>query len=159
MASAALEVRLKPRAIRCLVKVCGSFSLEISVTSPPVDNKANEQLIGLLADALGVSRGMISIIKGKHNRNKVVRVDGVTYGSGVGDCGGENEEWATAALSHLSFIIFYFRKCPAKPINVPKTAAIVKITGTAFLSCAETKTTTGKANATEIKPPCNHQTI
>ena len=44
-------------------------------------------------------------------------------------------------------------------MNVPKIAAIVKMIGMAFLSCAGNKTTTGKANATEIKPPCNHHTM
>jgi len=52
--------------------------VEISVTSPPVDNKANGQLIEFLADVLGVAKSSLSIIKGGHNRNKVVAVSGLT---------------------------------------------------------------------------------
>jgi uncharacterized protein YggU (UPF0235/DUF167 family) len=59
------------------VKVCGSRDLEVSVTSPPVDNRANEQLVELLADVLGVGKTSLSIIKGGHSRNKAVAVSGM----------------------------------------------------------------------------------
>jgi len=60
------------------LKVCGPRSVEASVTAPPVDNRANEQLVEFLADALGVSKSSLSIIKGGHSRNKVVEVSGFT---------------------------------------------------------------------------------
>lgn len=81
---AAIEVRLKPRASRCAVKVRGPRSVEISVTSPPVDNRANEQLVEYLAGILGVSKSSLSIIKGGHSRNKVVDAAGLTE-SGIDD--------------------------------------------------------------------------
>jgi uncharacterized protein YggU (UPF0235/DUF167 family) len=52
--------------------------MEISVTSPPVDNRANEQLIEILADVLKISKTSLSIIKGGHSRNKVVAIEGYT---------------------------------------------------------------------------------
>jgi len=73
-----IDVRLKPRSSRCAIKVCGPRSVEVSVTSPPVDNRANEQLVEFLADVLGVGKSSLSIIKGGHNRNKVIAVDGLT---------------------------------------------------------------------------------
>ncbi|MCL2219253.1 MAG: DUF167 domain-containing protein [Chitinispirillia bacterium] len=79
--AATIDVRLKPRATRCAVKVCGPRSLEISVTSPPVDNRANEQLVEYLAGILGVSKSSLAIIRGGHSRNKVVGVDGLTEGN------------------------------------------------------------------------------
>jgi len=75
---ATIDVRLKPRASRCAIKVCGPGSVEVSVTSPPVDNRANEQLIEFLADVLGVGKTSLSIIKGGHSRNKIIDVAGLT---------------------------------------------------------------------------------
>jgi uncharacterized protein (TIGR00251 family) len=77
-AATTIDVRLKPRSSRCATKVRGKRSVEISVTSPPVDNRANEQLIEFLADVLGVGKSSLSIIKGGHSRNKVVEVAGLT---------------------------------------------------------------------------------
>lgn len=52
--------------------------IEISVTSPPVDNKANDQLIKLLAEGLDLPKAALGIIKGGHSRLKVVSVEGLT---------------------------------------------------------------------------------
>jgi len=72
-----INVKLKPRASRCAVKVCGQRDLEVSVTSPPVDNRANEQLTEYLADVLDVAKTSLSITKGGHSRNKVVLIEGL----------------------------------------------------------------------------------
>ncbi|MFW6245379.1 MAG: DUF167 domain-containing protein, partial [Fibrobacterota bacterium] len=69
---------LKPRAKRNGISLRGPLLLDVSVTSPPVDNKANGHLIKLLADALKVSRSSISLIKGEHCRGKVVAVEGIS---------------------------------------------------------------------------------
>ena len=52
--------------------------MRVRVTAPPVDGAANEALVGLLAKALSVGRGRVSIVRGRSSRNKVVRVEGVT---------------------------------------------------------------------------------
>jgi len=75
---ATINVRLKPRASRCAVKVCGPRSVEIAVTSPPVDNRANDQLIEYLAGILGVGKSSLTIIKGGRSRSKVVEACGLT---------------------------------------------------------------------------------
>lgn len=77
MSSCTIDIRLKPRAKNDKIKVKDSI-IEISVTSPPVDNKANTHLIRLLAKRLGVSRSSIQIIKGEHSRNKSVSVEGIS---------------------------------------------------------------------------------
>jgi len=76
--AATIDVRLKPRSSKCAIKVLGKRSVEIFITSPPIDNRANEQLIEFLADVLGVGKSSLSIIKGGHSRNKVVEVAGLT---------------------------------------------------------------------------------
>ena len=78
MGGARLEIRLKPRAKADRISFHESGILEIAVTSPPVDDRANVHMTELLADRLNVPKRAVSIIKGGHSRNKVVAVDGIT---------------------------------------------------------------------------------
>ncbi|MBN1130475.1 MAG: DUF167 domain-containing protein [Chitinispirillaceae bacterium] len=78
MREARLQVRLKPRAKNDRVRVADGGLLDVGVTSPPVDERANAHLVELLAKRLDVPKRMVTIIVGGHGRNKVVRVEGVT---------------------------------------------------------------------------------
>jgi uncharacterized protein len=48
------------------------------VTSPPVDGAANAAVIEALADAFGVRRSAIEIVRGERGRRKTVRITGAT---------------------------------------------------------------------------------
>jgi hypothetical protein len=71
-------VRAAPRAKRNAVAGLTGDALKICVTAPPEDGRANEALIEVLADWLGVKRRQVEIISGQSNRNKVVRITGIT---------------------------------------------------------------------------------
>ena len=45
---------------------------------PPVDGAANEALVALLAEQLGVPKRHISIVRGSSSRQKIVEITGVT---------------------------------------------------------------------------------
>ncbi|MEI6079495.1 MAG: DUF167 domain-containing protein [bacterium] len=47
-------------------------ALSVSINSQPEDNKANKELIELLADDLGLSKSSINIIHGEKDRLKVL---------------------------------------------------------------------------------------
>jgi uncharacterized protein YggU (UPF0235/DUF167 family) len=49
--------------------------LLVSVTAPAVDGKANAAVCRVLAAALGVRRGQVSIAAGERGRDKVVSVE------------------------------------------------------------------------------------
>jgi uncharacterized protein (TIGR00251 family) len=53
-------------------------SLRVRLNAPPVDGAANEELIELLAERLGVARRAVSIVGGATSRSKVVEVRGVS---------------------------------------------------------------------------------
>jgi uncharacterized protein (TIGR00251 family) len=78
MSSCTIEVHLKPRAAKNRIFTGEGGTIEVSVTSPPVDNKANDHLVRFLAEILGVSRSCLRIIKGGHSRSKAVSIDGLT---------------------------------------------------------------------------------
>ncbi|MEZ4503256.1 MAG: DUF167 domain-containing protein [Dehalococcoidia bacterium] len=76
---ARLTVRLTPRASRDEV---GDFeaataTLRVRVTAPPVDGRANEALVRLLARHLRVPRGAITLVSGATARTKLVEVEGL----------------------------------------------------------------------------------
>jgi hypothetical protein len=69
-----LDIRVIPKAGRSLVKEEPDGSFKVYLTKPAIEGKANEELVKLLAEYFKVKRYLISIIKGKKGRNKVVRI-------------------------------------------------------------------------------------
>ena len=72
------NVRATPRARQNKVAGKVGDAVKVYVTAPPEDGRANEAVIETLADFLGVKRRQVEIITGESNRNKVVRVTGLT---------------------------------------------------------------------------------
>jgi uncharacterized protein (TIGR00251 family) len=71
-------VRVQPRASRTEVVGLHGDVLKVRLAAPPVEGAANEALLELLADALGVPRRSVRLVSGEASRGKVVEVDGVT---------------------------------------------------------------------------------
>jgi hypothetical protein len=71
-----LKVYLQPKASKN--EVVGPYrdGIKVKVTAPPVEGKANETLIRLLAKEFGTSPSCIEIIKGLHSREKTLRISG-----------------------------------------------------------------------------------
>jgi uncharacterized protein YggU (UPF0235/DUF167 family) len=51
--------------------------LRVRVTAPPIEGAANQALLRLLADELGVARRDVRLVAGAAGRQKLVVVDGV----------------------------------------------------------------------------------
>ncbi|GAA4094952.1 DUF167 domain-containing protein [Nocardioides kongjuensis] len=73
-----LAVRVQPGASRTGVAGAAGVDgaeLKIRLASPPVDGRANDELVRWLAKELGVPRSAVSLVRGATSRSKVVRVD------------------------------------------------------------------------------------
>ncbi len=70
-------VRVQPRASRRGVEGLHGDALKVRVTAAPVDGAANEAVVEVLAEALGVPKGAVRIVSGATGRRKVVEVLGV----------------------------------------------------------------------------------
>ena len=78
MTGTALAVRVIPRANRNeLVEILPDGTLKIRLTAPPVEGRANQELIEFLAKALDIPRSMIEIVAGQKGRNKLVAILGL----------------------------------------------------------------------------------
>jgi uncharacterized protein (TIGR00251 family) len=74
-----LHIYLKPRSKKNALMGLHNNKLKILLTSPPVDNAANEHLVEFLAKYFHVAKNQITLIKGAASSNKTVCIKGATY--------------------------------------------------------------------------------
>jgi uncharacterized protein (TIGR00251 family) len=79
-----LSVFCQPKAARSALIGMHGGALKAKVKAPPVEGKANQALLDLLAGALGVPRGRLTLVSGEQSRNKRVRVEGVDATTALG---------------------------------------------------------------------------
>ena len=70
-------VRLTPRAAADRIDGVVDGILRVRVGAPAVEGAANNALVRLVADDLGVSRRDVRIVAGASSRHKLVVVDGL----------------------------------------------------------------------------------
>jgi hypothetical protein len=60
-------------------QICGWLgdALKVKIQAPPVEGRANEALVKLLAEALEVPRRTVTLVRGDTSRHKTVRIDGL----------------------------------------------------------------------------------
>lgn len=68
------SVRVHPRASRNQILGVHNQSIKLQITTPPTDGQANRHLIRFLAEAFGVSRSSVELLKGQRARNKELRI-------------------------------------------------------------------------------------
>ena len=72
---AALAVRVTPRASKNeIVEVLSDGTIKVHLTAPPIEGRANEELIKFLAEVLGVSTARIEVVAGATGRDKLISV-------------------------------------------------------------------------------------
>ena len=72
-----LPVRAQPRARRPGIVGEKGGALKLAVSAPPEDGKANQALIELLADGLGVRRAQVELLAGVTSRDKKFLIRGL----------------------------------------------------------------------------------
>jgi uncharacterized protein (TIGR00251 family) len=77
-AGVTFAVKVHPRAKKNAIAGELGDALRVSLTSPPVEGRANEACIEFFAKLLKVPRSSVTIASGLSSRNKVIRVGGVT---------------------------------------------------------------------------------
>ena len=71
-------VKAQPKASRDQVVVCRDGVLQLRVTAPPDKGRANAAVVALLADALGVAKSRVRIVRGQSSRDKVLAGESLT---------------------------------------------------------------------------------
>jgi uncharacterized protein len=74
---ATFAIKVHPRAKKDAITGEIGEALKVSLTSPPVDGRANKACIDFFAKLLKVSRSSVTIAAGESSRNKVIRISGL----------------------------------------------------------------------------------
>ena len=72
-----LEVRVQPRASRAGFAGLMGERLRVRLASPPVDGRANAELVEYVAAACGLPRARVTLERGTTGRDKRLRLHGV----------------------------------------------------------------------------------
>lgn len=71
----ALAVRITPRASRNqIVGMLNDGTIKVHLASEPADEELNVELVGYLAEVLGVPKSRVEIVAGENGRDKLVSV-------------------------------------------------------------------------------------
>ena len=73
-----LPVRAQPGARKNAVLGEHAGALKVAVTAPPEDGRANQALVELLRDVLGLKRSQIELMGGQTSRDKRFLIRNVT---------------------------------------------------------------------------------
>lgn len=71
-----INVRVIPRSSKNLIE-WEEGGLKVRLTAPPIDGAANDALIALLAQCLGLHKRDIQIVHGTTGRHKIVEITGM----------------------------------------------------------------------------------
>lgn len=71
-----IHVKVKPNARASTLEQVGDGSWLAHLASPPVDGKANAELVALVARRFGCAKAAVSIKSGAASRIKLVRIEG-----------------------------------------------------------------------------------
>lgn len=69
-----INIRVRPNAPQNTITELDDGTLQVRLTTSPVDGKANEALIKRLSKYLGVAQRDITIVRGQRSKNKVIEV-------------------------------------------------------------------------------------
>ena len=72
-----LAVHVAPRAGRSAILGRQGHALRVRVAAPPVDERANQAVLDLLVDELGVATGGVEVVAGPRSGQKRVRIAGL----------------------------------------------------------------------------------
>ena len=75
MAARIVQIRVTPRARESSLTQLSDGTWVAKLKSPPVDGKANAELIALVAEQFGCRKAAVSIKSGAGGRTKLVRID------------------------------------------------------------------------------------
>ena len=73
-----ISLRVTPGAKRNAVLAHTEGVWCIKIAAPPVEGKANDELVVYLSKLLGVRKSNLSVLKGQTSRNKLVSVAGLS---------------------------------------------------------------------------------
>jgi len=82
-----IHLHVAPRASRTKVGGLHDGRIKLAVAAPPVEGRANEEIVKFLARALRVGKSSVRIVSGETGKRKVVEIDGVSAAQAIAALG------------------------------------------------------------------------
>ena len=73
-----VEVNVKPNAKESEIVGIEEGLLKISIDAPPVDGKANSEVVNFMSSRFGVKKSYVSVVKGQTSHHKTVQFENWT---------------------------------------------------------------------------------
>jgi uncharacterized protein (TIGR00251 family) len=73
-----VEVYVAPRAKRSQVTALHGGYPKIALAAPPIEGRANEELISFLRDLFGLPRSRIELVRGDTSKRKLLLLKGIS---------------------------------------------------------------------------------
>lgn len=72
-----MQLVVVPRASRTRVAGEHDGRLKLQIAAPPVDGEANEEVVRMLSELLGIARHQVELMSGDGARRKTVKIRGM----------------------------------------------------------------------------------
>lgn len=72
-----LNIKVEPRSSRSGIVGPYGDAIKVKLTSPPLEGRANKELVELLAKEFGIPKKDVEILSGKNSKNKTVKLCGI----------------------------------------------------------------------------------
>ncbi len=72
-----IAVRVQPRSRREEISAVRDGVVVVRVGAPPLDGRANDAVLRVLADWLGVRASNLTIVRGERSRDKLIEIEGL----------------------------------------------------------------------------------
>ena len=72
-----LTIQIQPRAKRSEVLGFTDGILKLKIAAPPIEGKANKEVISFLSDVLDIPKSNIDLEHGHTSKNKVIAINGL----------------------------------------------------------------------------------
>ncbi|HEY7379122.1 MAG TPA: DUF167 domain-containing protein [Steroidobacteraceae bacterium] len=76
--STRIKVYVQPRASKTAIDGMHGDAVRVRIAAAPVDNAANEALVALVANRLGIAKRQVRIVAGAGSRRKVIELQGLS---------------------------------------------------------------------------------
>lgn len=67
-------VKVKPNSAKDSVEQVDTTHYVISVTAPPINNRANDAVVKIMADYIGVAKSAVTIKRGQKSKQKTLEI-------------------------------------------------------------------------------------
>jgi hypothetical protein len=74
-----LTLHVLPNAPKSQIIGVHGKALKVKIHAPPVDGKANDEIIRFFSKELGIAKNRVQIISGNLSKSKRIRIEGLTW--------------------------------------------------------------------------------